>query len=40
MEAAKTYSQSTSYVPYAVIGGVAFLILLLLFIKMIKIIKS
>ena len=40
MEAAKAYSQSTSYVPYAVIGGVAFLILLLLFIKMIKIIKS
>ena len=40
MEAAKAYSQSTSYMPYAVIGGVAFLILLLLFIKMIKIIKS
>ena len=40
MEAAKAYSQSTSYVPYAVIGGVAFLILLLLCIKMIKIIKS
>ena len=40
MEAAKAYSQSTSYVPYAMIGGVAFLILLLLFIKMIKIIKS
>lgn len=40
MEAAKAHSQSTSYVPYAVIGGVAFLILLLLFIKMIKIIKS
>lgn len=40
MEAAKAYSQSTSYVPYAVIGGVEFLILLLLFIKMIKIIKS
>lgn len=40
MEAAKAYSQSTSYVLYAVIGGVAFLILLLLFIKMIKIIKS
>ena len=40
MEAAKAYSPSTSYVPYAVIGGVAFLILLLLFIKMIKIIKS
>lgn len=40
METAKAYSQSTSYVPYAVIGGVAFLILLLLFIKMIKIIKS
>ena len=40
MEAANAYSQSTSYVPYAVIGGVAFLILLLLFIKMIKIIKS
>ena len=40
MEAAKAYSQSTSYVPYAVIGGVAFLILLLVFIKMIKIIKS
>ena len=40
MEAAKAYTQSTSYVPYAVIGGVAFLILLLLFIKMIKIIKS
>lgn len=40
MQEALAYSQSHTYVPYYVIGGVCFLILLLLLIRMIKIIKS
>ena len=40
MEAAKAASESISYIPYIAIGAGAFLLLLLLFIKMVKIIKS
>ena len=40
MEAAKTFSQSASQIPYFVIGGVGILLLILLLWRMIKIIRS